>query len=348
MLPSRLRSGEAWLADRVGPRATVLIGLAIASATFLYYSRITTAWAAVVAGALLGIAAGGWLTGQSALLAAIVPPEKRHIAFAQQRVFANVGLGLGGLAGGLIASTTDPRTFRILFLVNAASFAGYGLFVARIRVPPQTGGTLRVRGYSSVLRDRVVLRVLAVDIAVVAGAVSLLNGLLPVYSRNVVHVRETAIGALFLLNSLLIIGAQLPVARAVEGKRRARALALMAASFASCWLLVLAAGEIRRGYVLLIVGVVVLSLGECLYDSVRSPLVADLAPEGLVGRYMAAAGFSWQLGFIIGPAVGAALLGWRPAVAWTAAAAVCAIAAVAALRLDRILPAETRVTKPRR
>ena len=42
---------------------------------------------------------------------------------------------------------------------------------------------------------------------------------------------------------VLIIGAQLPVARVVEGRRRARALALMACAFAACWLLVLVAGE---------------------------------------------------------------------------------------------------------
>jgi hypothetical protein len=71
----------------------------------------------------------------------------------------------------------------------------------------------------------------------------------------------------------------------------------MAALFAAGWLLVLAAGSHRLGYGLLLGGIVVMSLGECIYDSVRTPLIADLAPEGLGGRYQAAAGFSWQLGF---------------------------------------------------
>jgi len=192
-----------------------------------------------------------------------------------------------------------------------------------------------------------VLRVLALDVAVVARAIALLNGLVPVYARNTVGVRETAIGSLFLVNSLLIIGAQLPVARAVEGKSRARSLALMAALFASCWLLVLAAGSHRLGYALLLGGIVVMSLGECIYDSVRTPLIADLAPEGLGGRYLAAAGFSWQLGFIVGPAAGAALLGTGPNALWLAAAALCGLAALAALRLDPHLPDAVSFT-PRR
>ena len=48
------------------------------------------------------------------------------------------------------------------------------------------------------------------------------------------------------------------------------------------------------------------SVAECLYDAVQGPIVADLAPDGLVGRYMALNAFSWQLGFITGPPVAAA------------------------------------------
>src|SRR5690348_138095 len=65
-LASSLAGGA--VADRLGPRVTVLAGLSLATATFLAYPFVTTAWEAVVAGGLLGTAAGGWLTGQSVLL----------------------------------------------------------------------------------------------------------------------------------------------------------------------------------------------------------------------------------------------------------------------------------------
>jgi MFS family permease len=325
------------VADRLGPKTTVLAGLALATAAFGAYPFVRHAWEAIALGAVLGTAAGGWLTGQSILLAALVPAELRHVAFAQQRVAANLGLGLGGLTGGLVAATSDARTFTVLFLLNAVTFAVYGLVVSRLRVPPApvvaTAG-----GYRVVFADRVLRRVLLVDVAVVAGGVALVNGLVPVYARNVVGLRETAIGVLFLVNSLLIVGGQLAVARAVEGHRRSHALALMATLFATCWLLVL--GD---SFAFLLAAFVVLSAAECVYDSVRSPLVADLAPPGLGGRYLAAAGFSWQVGFVIGPAAGAAILGARPHALWPVAAAVCLGAAATALQL----PASTGVT-PRR
>jgi len=335
-LPASLFGGA--IADRIGPRATVLGGLALAATAFCLYPAVHEAWQAIALGGALGAAAGGWLTGQSVLLAAIVPPELRHVAFAQQRVAANLGLGLGGLTGGLIASTADAGTFTVLFLLNAVTFAAYGCFVAFVRVPAAATAPPR-RGYGIVLRDSILRRVLVIDLAVVAGAVALLNGVFPVYVRNAAGVAETGIGALFLVNSVLIIGAQLPVARAVEGRRRARMLALMAGLFGLCWLLVLG-----RGYAFLLAGVCVMSLGECLYDSVRSPLVADLAPPGLSGRYLATAGVSWQLGFVVGPAAGAALLGVSPYLVWPVAASVCGAAAVAALAL----PPEVGVTARRR
>src|SRR5262249_10347838 len=67
------------VADRAGPKASVLGGLALAAGAFLLYPLVRDPWEAVALGALLGTAAGGWLTGQSALLAAIVPSDLRHV-----------------------------------------------------------------------------------------------------------------------------------------------------------------------------------------------------------------------------------------------------------------------------
>jgi len=34
----------------------------------------------------------------------------------------NLGIGLGGLVGGLIASVSDPTTFTVLFVLDAFTF----------------------------------------------------------------------------------------------------------------------------------------------------------------------------------------------------------------------------------
>jgi MFS family permease len=74
------------------------------------------------------------------------------------------------------------------------------------------------------------------------------------------------------------------------------------------------------------------------------PLVADLAPEALRGRYEAATGLSWWLGLALAPTLGAQLLGVSPPSALLAAAGLALAAALSAPTLEREPPSATRLT----
>jgi hypothetical protein len=298
-----------------------------------------------------GAGIGTWLTMQSALLAAIVPAEVRHVAFAQQRVAANVGLGLGGFAGGLIVRSDAAGSFVALFLVNAATFVIYSAFLVAMRI----GRVERRRGnaggsYRELVQDGVFVRFLALNLLYVAGTVALVNALFPVFAKNEGGIGAGAIGTLFLLNSLLIVGGQIPIARALEGHVRMRGLALTGVLFGLCWLLVVAGGlasSTGRAFALFTLAFLLLAVGECLYDSIQGPLTAALAPKRLAGRYMAAHGFSWQLGFIVGPGLGALVLAREPLALWLGAALLAFAGAAYSLRLDHLVPAEHRRTPGR-
>jgi Major Facilitator Superfamily len=203
-----------------------------------------------------------------------------------------------------------------------------------------------VRSRSRSNADGAFLRLLAVNYAFVAGAVALLVGVFPVYAKTEAGVSEDAIGLLFLINSLLIIALQIRVARRQQGRRRMAALVRMGWLFACSWLLVLGAGLVASEYAfaVLLAAIALFSVAECLFDAVLGPIVADLAPSDLVGRYMALNGFSWQLGFITGPAVAATVLGAEPHGVWLLGAGVCLLGAAGAYRLERRLPAEAAVT----
>jgi MFS family permease len=329
----------------------MVAGLLVSAAGFAYYPFIYEAWQAFPAAFLTGAGVGTWLTGQSALLAAVTRPEVRAIAFAQQRVAANLGLGLGGFVGGVIVTTGDPSSFTRLFLLNAATFLVYIAFLMRL----PTGAPVRVAGekpgsYRAVLRDPAFVRFALANFIWVAAAVALLNSLVPIFARNEGGVSEAAIGLLFLLNSLTIIAFQIPVARRQEGRRRARGLALMSVLFAAAWLTLGLSGVLLQpaaAFAGFAVAILVLSLGECLYDSIQGPLTADLAGEQLRGRYMAVNGFSWQLGFIIGPVLGALLMTIEPLAVWIVAAGACLVGGAVALRLEDRLPVPARVTPVR-
>jgi predicted MFS family arabinose efflux permease len=108
-----------------------------------------------------------------------------------------------------------------------------------------------------------------------------------------------------------------------------------------------AAGEWTRATVafgILAFAMLVFAVGECLHGAIHTPLSVDLAPPQLVGRYVAAASLSWQVGWIIGPAGGGFVLQHRPLVLWPAAAALNIVCAAGALALERRLPAAVRLT----
>lgn len=211
--------------------------------------------------------------------------------------------------------------------------------------PPRPGrsGAARAIALSS---DRPFLALALLNFVLVSSAVALLASLLPVYAHNSVGAAEHTIGLLFLAKSLLIIVLQLPVARAHEGYRRMTGLALTAGLLALAWLLVEATG-LGADVAFLLVAVLVFAVGECLYDAIVGPLIADLASDELGGRYLAVNELSCRLGFIAGPGLGGFLLATSTQALWPVAASLCLAAAGGALALEQALPPAVRAT-PRR
>ena len=214
------------LIDRIGGRVTLAGSLAFLAIGFGSYAFVETPWQGFLASAIAGIGNGGFWPSQSSLIAGLTPKEQRHQAFAMQRVMMNLGIGLGGLAGGLIATTSDPNTFTVLFLADAATFLVYSVFLLRVPAPPKTPrpeGRER-GGYGEVVRNRVFMAVVTLNFVFIGAGMAQLETL-PVYAKNEAGVTESGIGLLFFLNTLVIVLSQLPMARLLEGHRRMRTLA---------------------------------------------------------------------------------------------------------------------------
>jgi predicted MFS family arabinose efflux permease len=337
-----------WLSDRIGGRLTLAGALVFMAAGIASFPLVREPWHAFLAMAVVGAGNGSFWPSQSTLLAGLAPVARRHAAYALQRVSRNLGIGLGGLTGGLIATTSDPTSFTILFLIDAATFLGFIAvlpFVPDPELPPVEEGA-RPGRYRDVLRDRLLLGIVAVNVVFVSAGYAQIE-LLPVFAKNEAHVSERGIGVIFLVNTLVIVFAQLPIARALEGRRRMPALALMTVLWATAWMIVLVGGAtleaIAAASVFALAGLV-FGLGECFHGPTQGALVADLAPPRLRGRYMALSTISWEIGFVIGPAIGGFVLDREPLALWPLAAAVCLLAGVGALALERGVPPGLRLT----
>ncbi len=336
------------IVDRIGGRATLAASLVLLAAGFGSFPLIREPWHAFALSAVAGAGNAGFWPSQSALLAGLAPQARRHAAYALQRVTRNLGIGLGGLTGGLIATTSNPTSFTVLFLVDAATFLVFVGALAFVPEPelPREEKAPRAGRYVDVLRDRVFVGIVALNVVFVAAGYAQLE-VFPVFAKNEAGVTEKGIGLIFFVNTLVIVLAQLPVAKLLEGRRRMRALALMTVLWAAAWLLVLAGGVwLDAAAAVLVFGLaaMVFGLGECFQGPTQGALVADLAPARLRGRYMALGSISWEVGFVIGPAAGGFVLAASPLALWPAAALVCLAAGAATLALERGIPRELRLT----
>jgi MFS family permease len=334
------------LVDRLGARPVLGAGLVMQSAGFALFPLVHHPWQAFLLIAIEGAGSAGFWPSQSTLLARLTPPARRHAAYAQQRVTMNLGIGLGGLVGGVIASVAHPGSFTVLFLVDAATFLAYVGVLFLIHDPgvAEEERSNERASYGAVLRDRLFLGLWALNFLFVTAGYSLFN-LVPPFARDHAHVSEREIGAFFFVNTALIVIVQLPISRAIEGRRRMRALALMPALWIVAWLLLDGGAywlHTTAAFVVMAVALAIFGIGECFHGPAHQALVAEIAPGHLRGRYFAVHSLSWGLAGTVGPAAGGFLLAAAPFALWPAASAVCLVALIGSLALERRVPERFR------
>jgi len=330
------------LVDRVGGKAMLTAALGFLTAGFLGYAFVESAWQGFAASAVTGIGNGLFWPAQSTLLAGLTTRAQRSATFAMQRIVMNLGIGLGGVAGGFIAS----ESFRALFVIDALTFVAYAaVLTVFVHDPaPREERAERTGSYRTVFRQKVFMALMVANSLYIGAGIAQLE-ILPAFAKNEAGVSERGIGWLFFINTIVIVLLQLPTTRLAEGRRRVPLLALLGAVSAAAWLLVPASGLWLSGaaaFLLLAIAVSVFALGECLHGAVQPTLVVDLADPKLIGRYMAISALSWQVGFMVGPAVGGALLAASPTGLWLVMASVLLLTGLATLPLERGLPRPLR------
>jgi MFS family permease len=333
------------LLDHFRPKPILIAGnvaSALGYAGFAFVDRPWQAFAcAVVGGAGVGVAR----TANQTLLITVVTPEQRAASFALNRVAQNFGLGLGAtVAGFVVSAAQDLRSFQALYLFDAIAYAALALVVVAV-VPSRRAAATHADagggGFRAVARDRRFLTLIAVNLVLIIVGYALFANILPPFVKAHTRVGPGAIGILFLFNTFFVVIAQLPATRVVERMCRAQAFAAASAFFAIALLGVLPATLIHSelGATALLAGVAtVFAIGECVHNVVLGPLVADLAPPHLLGRYISLYSLMVSGGLALGPAIGGALLATSPDAVWWGGGLVAAVIGAGFLLAGDLIP----------
>jgi MFS family permease len=237
----------------------------------------------------------------------------------------NLGIGIGGIIGGLVADVDRVSTFQVMYVVEAASYLpALVLMLGPLRhagapVPIHHDTPTASVSYLALLRHRAVLPLVVLSFASAFVGYAQLNAGLPAYARAVSEVSTRALGWAFAANTLVIVLLQLVVLQRIEGHRRTRVVLLMSAVWGVCWL-VLACTSLVPGTLvaalLLSTAAGVFALGETLLQPTIPAMVNDMAPDHLRGRYNAVTSAGFQLASVAGPPVAGFLVGHQLGSAW--------------------------------
>jgi MFS family permease len=303
---------------------------------------------------VIGLGASIAWPAADALLASAVDDSQRSSVFATRHATMNAGFGIGAISAAAIVDLASPRTFELLYLVDAATFLAFVPLLAALRgvgerVAPEdvSGG-----GYRVVLADRTFLAVWVLTAFLVVVGYSQYEAAVPPYATSTGGISVHALGPVFAANAFAIALLQFVVLRLLAGRRRTTALILAAVALGCAWCLTIAAAHAGGGRAAVVgfaCAMAVLAVFETLLSPVLAPIVNDLAPERLRGRYNGTFVLAYTTGFAVGPALAGAGLRIGDGTTYFVLLVVgSAAAAIGGLALRRRLPAHLDLVGPAR
>ncbi|MBN2550493.1 MAG: MFS transporter [Anaerolineales bacterium] len=324
------------LTDRWGRKGMLIFGLVMSALAHLgmgLVGRIELLYVVVLAVGVL--AEMGGPAGQ-AMVADLLPEEKRAGGFGVLRVVANLAVTIGPVIGGFLAT----KSYLLLFISDAvaSSITALIVFLAirethrpRAEGQAQESMAQTFRGYLEVRRDTAFLWFMGASVLMVLVYMQM-NTTLAVFLRDAHGVNTQGFGYILSLNALMVVLFQFWITRRVS---RYRPLLVMAAGT-----LLYAIGFAMYGFVslywLFLAAMVIITIGEMLVSPVGQAIVARLAPEEMRGRYMAVFGFSWVIPTAVGPLLSGIVMDHFNSLWLWYAAGIIGLAAAAAYYLMEV------------
>ena len=302
-MPSMVIGGM--LADRFGRRPVLLASLGLMSLTILMYffaRNFESLLALALADSFVG---SMYMPAANAMIADVIKPVDRPRAYSALRIGWNVGIIFGPVVGAMIVAAYE---IRILFifgaLILACAFLMNLVFIRETRPEKLESERITFRSVMSVSKDRAFL-VLCSMSAVFWFFFSQWISVLPVYANGELGIEEYKFGLLFAVSAVMTVAFQLWVTSQMVKFRRSFVLTLGHLIAAYGFYAIFFATDFYS----LMACIVVITIGEIIYMSIISAIIADMAPETKRGIYMGFSGLVQTLGGGLGFLFGMTLLG---------------------------------------
>ena len=334
------------LTDKFGRKSLILFGLVFSAVSTLSLGLVNEFSLLIPVAVVIGLLSNIAGPAHQAMVADLLPEDKRQEGFGILRVVGNMAWIIGPTIGGFIAN----RSYFALFVLDAvvSCIVAVIVFMYIPETKPETSGDFEsilktFAGYRIVFKDYTYLAFLFV--AMLMGLVyQQLYNSLSVYLRDNHGIPPQGYGFLLTTGAITVILLQFTTTRIIK---KYPAFIMMAVG-TFFYMIGFGMFGFVATYWLFAVAVVIITFGEMVIMPTSSALAANFAPEDMRGRYMAIFGLSWAIPATIGPtAAGLILDNYNPNLLWYLGAAICAVSVISFYGLhlwlgkfDRFNPSE--------
>ncbi len=334
------------LTDKFGRRKLILAGLVFSAMSTLAFGLVNELNLLVPVIVVVGLLSNFAHPAHNAMIADLLPEQKRQEGFGILRVVHNLSWIIGPTIGGLVAT----RSFFALFVIDAVvSCIVAGIF---FRFMPETkprttseakpaGILATFMGYSIVMRDVAFMAFMLASILMMIVYQQMYNTL-SVFLRDQHGVNTQGYGFLLTVSAITVVLFQFWVSRQIKAKPPFLMMALGGAFY------ILGFGMFGfvSAYSLFVAALVIITIGEMIVMPTGQALAANFAPEEMRGRYMAVFHLSWSIPATIGPgAAGYILDNFNPNLLWYAGGLICAVAVLGFYILHLWIGRQSRFTQ---
>ena len=295
------------VADRFGRKWLMALSLGAGSGIYLLMGFATQWWMFAVLLGLRGFFLPLYRVAADTMVADLITNESERMpAYSLLRTVNNLGVAIGPVLGGFVAAVS----YKASFLTAASAMLFFAILVTVGMKETLPGGRKSFGGtdikpsggppggYRAILRDHTFM------IALLAFAFNGMGSALPfqllgIYGKENFGLSESIVGMIVMVNALMVVFFQVPVARLTRKLESLKVLAT-GAVFYALGIISMAFGSQALHFAL---GMAILTVGELLIAPTFISFAVNLAPEEMRGRYMSAYWVGWSVSRGIGPAL---------------------------------------------
>ncbi len=290
------------LIDRFGRKKAMVLSVGASGLAYIVMAFGGSLTFFIVLMAFSGFAQPLYHIGADAMLADLLPKEKRADGYSLMRMINNVGVAIGPMVGGFLAATS----YTVTFVIGAACMLIFSLIVAfRVRetLDTSTIQTSSIRAdfeeYAAIFSDKYFMHICTGFTLVMMGAVQMFV-LLAVYSKTNFGMPESRFGFIVAINALMVVFLQYGTTQWTKKKAPLSMMAIGALLYGA------GIGSVALGtnFWHFMVSMVIMTAGELILVPTTTTLIANLAPAHMRGRYMGMYSLTQGVGQGIGPVMG--------------------------------------------